>query len=55
MVVPKVYKVQPAGVRQPAELHVRHIDASIMKDWALCERMKLQFRTEAFIAPNHAN
>jgi hypothetical protein len=39
-------------VRAPGVLN---IDASILKDWKLTERMKLQFRAEAFNAPNHVN
>ena len=39
-------------VRAPG---VVNIDASLMKDWRLREGMKLQFRGEAFNAPNHVN
>lgn len=39
-------------VRAPG---VINIDASIMKDFAIRERLKVQFRAEAFNMPNHVN
>ncbi len=31
------------------------IDLSVLKDFSLYERLKMQFRAEAFNAPNHFN
>ena len=39
-------------VRSPG---VVNVDASLMKDFRLRERLKLQFRAEAFNMPNHVN